>query len=135
MDNKLSIFEENVKKNYPGISEDFPRGSIVILSPDIISILLHDFEEVKSINYSANNFTYKVDFSSYTMLMDDGNVGTFVDLPINKNFREITFIVMGFHEKWDTEVTFTREFMSLLPDREIKHLINFQRAILKSKSQ
>jgi hypothetical protein len=62
----------------------------------------------------------------------DGMVGVYSDLPEDLDIREITFIVTGFHAKWDTEVTFSKEYMSVMPDRELKHLINFQRAILKT---
>ncbi len=127
----ISTFEEAVNKNYKGLKDDMPAGSIKILSPDIIDILIHNIAIKKSMDYSSNNVIYNVTFSSYTKLDKDGMVGTYTDLPAN-DFREIDLIVTGFHAKWDTEVTISHEYISVLPDRELKHLINFQRAILKT---
>jgi len=127
----INTFEETVNKNYKGLKDDMPAGSIKILSQDIISILIHNIAIKKSMDYSSNNITYNVTFSSYTKLDKDGMVGTYTDVPAN-DFRGIDLIVTGFHAKWDTEVTISHEYISVLPDRELKHLINFQRAILKT---
>ncbi len=131
MDN-INLFDKNVNKKYKGLREDMPAGSIEILSPDIIDIRIHNMGIKKSMDYTENGITYNVTFSSYTELDDDGMVGTYVDPPEDNNFRDIKLIVTGFHRKWDTEVTLSHEYISVMPDRELKHLINFQRAILKT---
>ncbi len=130
MDN-MNSFEENANKKYKGLEEDMPAGSIEILSPEIIDIIIHNIKMKKSVDYTANNVTYNATFSTYTKLDKDGMVGVYEGAP-DSDFREIKLIVTGFHRKWDTEVTFSHEHISVMPDRELKHLINFQRAILKT---
>jgi hypothetical protein len=132
MSKELDAFEKEAKENYSGISEDFPRGSIKILSPDILNILVENARKAKNVDYQSENIVYNATFSSYTKLDSDGMVGIYVDLPVDLDIREITFIVTGFHPKWDTEVTFSKDYMTVMPDRELKHLINFQRAIVKT---
>ncbi len=132
MSNEMDSFENEAKKNYDKIGEDFPRGSIKILSPDIINILITNARKSKTVNYKAGDTVYTTTFSSYTLLDKDGMVGVYSDVPEDTNIREITFIVTGFHAKWDTEVTFSGEYMTVMPDRELKHLVNFQRAIMKT---
>jgi hypothetical protein len=133
MDNNINSFELEVKKNYGKLSEDFPRGSIKILSPEILNILISNARKSRDVSYSSGDSVYTTTFSSYTKLDSDGMVGVYSDLPEDENIREITFIVTGFHAKWNTEVKFTMEYMTVMPDRELKHLINFQRAIIKTK--
>ncbi|WP_337861203.1 hypothetical protein [Ferroplasma sp.] len=130
MSNELDAFENQVKKNYNGIGEDFPKGSIKILSPDILNILITNARKAKNVDYKSEEIIYNVTFSSYTKLDADGMVGTYVDLPDDLNIRETKFIVTGFHPRWDTEITFSKDYMTVMPDRELKHLINFQRAII-----
>ncbi len=132
MVNEIGSFEKEANKNYGKLSESFPRGSISILSPDILNILITNARKSNNTDYKSGDTTYTVTFSSYTKLDKDGMVGVYSDLPEDLDIREITFIVTGFHAKWDTEVTFSKEYMSVMPDRELKHLINFQRAILKT---
>jgi len=132
MSNEIDSFESEAKKNYDKIGDDFPRGSIKILSPDIINILITNARKSKTVNYKAGDTAYTATFSSYTLLDKDGMVGVYSDVPEDNNIREMTFIVTGFHAKWDTEVTFSKEYMTVMPDRELKHLVNFQRAILKT---
>lgn len=132
MVNEIGSFEKEANKNYGKLSESFPRGSISILSPDILNILITNARKSNNTDYKSGDTTYTVTFSSYTKLEKDGMVGVYSDLPEDLDIREITFIVTGFHAKWDTEVTFSKEYMSVMPDRELKHLINFQRAILKT---
>ena len=132
MVDEISSFEKEANKNYGKLSENFPKGSINILSPDILNILITNAGKSNNIDYKSGDTTYTVTFSSYTKLDKDGMVGVYSDLPEDLDIREITFIVTGFHAKWDTEVTFSKEYMSVMPDRELKHLINFQRAVLKT---
>ncbi len=132
MVNEIGSFEKEANKNYGKLSESFPRGSISILSPDILNILITNARKSNNTDYKSGDTTYTVTFSSYTKLDKDGMVGVYSDLPEDLDIREITFIVTGFHAKWDTEVTFSKEYMSVMPDRELKHLINFQRAVLKT---
>ena len=130
MVNDLSSFEAEVKKNYGKADMDFPKGSIKILDSSIVGILIKNARKSRSVQYISGNSTYTATFSTYTKLDDDGMIGVYTDVPEDDNIREITFIVTGFHAKWDTEVTFTKDYMPVTPDRELKHLINFQRAIL-----
>ena len=132
MVNEIGSFEKEANKNYGKLSESFPRGSISILSPDILNILITNARKSNNTDYKSGDTTYTVTFSSYTKLDKDGMVGVYSDLPEDLDIREITFIVTGFHAKWDTEVTFSKEYMSVMPDRELKDLINFQRAVLKT---
>ena len=132
MVDEISSFEKEANKNYGKLSESFPKGSINILSPDILNILITNARKSTNTDYKSGDTTYTVTFSSYTKLEKDGMVGVYSDLPEDLDIREITFIVTGFHAKWDTEVTFSKEYMSVMPDRELKHLINFQRAVLKT---
>ncbi len=126
----ISSFEAEVKTNYGKLDMDFPRGSIKILDNSIVGILIKNARKSKSVQYKSGDNVYTATFSTYTKLDKDGMVGVYSDVPEDENIREITFIVTGFHAKWDTEVTFTKEYMPVTPDRELKHLINFQRAIL-----
>jgi len=130
MANEIDSFESEVTNNYGKMSEDFPRGSIKILSPEIVNILITNAGKSKNQDYKSGDAVYTTTFSSYTQLDKDGMVGVYSDLPEDNDIREITFIVTGFHSSWDTEVTFSKEYMTVMPDRELKHLINFQRAIL-----
>ena len=130
MVNDLSSFEAEVKKNYGKADMDFPKGSIKILDSSIVGIVIKNARKSRSVQYKSGDSTYTATFSTYTKLDKDGMVGVYSDVPEDENIREITFIVTGFHAKWDTEVTFTNEYMPVTPDRELKHLINFQRAIL-----
>ncbi|MEM0140085.1 MAG: hypothetical protein QXZ44_05695 [Ferroplasma sp.] len=130
MDDRIKNFDNEAAKYYKGIEEDFPRGSIRILSPDIIHIIIENARKHRTVSYSSGNISYNATFSSYTKLQPDGMVGRYTDVPEDDSVREIVFTVTGFHREWDTEVTFSKDYMSILPDREIKHLINFQRAIL-----
>ncbi len=130
MVNDLASFEMEVKKNYDKYDMDFPRGSIKILDNSIVGILIKNAGKSRSVDYKSGDSVYTATFSTYTKLDSDGMVGVYSDVPEDENIREITFIVTGFHARWDTEVTFTKEYMPVTPDRELKHLINFQRAIL-----
>jgi hypothetical protein len=132
MAKEIDSFESEVANNYGKISEDFPRGSIKILSPGIVNILITNARKSRNQDYKSGDSVYTATFSSYTKLDKDGMVGVYSDLPEDNDIREITFIVTGFHSHWDTEVTFSQEYMTVMPDRELKHLINFQRAILST---
>ncbi|MCL4452796.1 MAG: hypothetical protein M1317_01660 [Candidatus Thermoplasmatota archaeon] len=131
MVNDLSSFETEVKKNYGKSDMDFPKGSVKILDSSIIGILIKNSRKSKSVQYKSGDNVYTATFSTFTKLDQDGMVGVYADVPDdNDDIREITFLVTGFHAKWDTEVTFSKEYMTAMPDRELKHLINFQRAVL-----
>jgi hypothetical protein len=133
MANDLSSFEMEVKKNYGKSDMDFPKGSVKILDSSIVGILVKNARKSRSVQYKSGDGIYTATFSTFTKLDDDGMVGVYADLPgDNDNIREITFLVTGFHAKWDTEITFSKEYMTAMPDRELKHLINFQRAVLAS---
>ncbi len=131
MVNDLSSFETEVKKNYGKSDMDFPKGSVKILDRSIVEILIKNSRKSKSVQYKSGDNVYTATFSTFTKLDQDGMVGVYADVPDdNDDIREITFLVTGFHAKWDTEVTFSKEYMTAMPDRELKHLINFQRAVL-----
>ena len=131
MVNDLSSFETEAKKNYGKSDMDFPKGSVKILDSSIIGILIKNSRKSKSVQYKSGDNVYTATFSTFTKLDQDGMVGVYADVPDdNDDIREITFLVTGFHAKWDTEVTFSKEYMTAMPDRELKHLINFQRAVL-----
>ena len=131
MVNDLSSFESEVKNNYGRSDMDFPKGSIKILDRSIVEILIKNARKSKSVQYKSGDNMYTATFSTFTKLDDAGMVGVYADVPPdNDDIREITFLVTGFHAKWDTEITFSKEYMTAMPDRELKHLINFQRAVL-----
>ncbi|KJE49857.1 MULTISPECIES: hypothetical protein [unclassified Acidiplasma] len=132
MSPNLKNFEKAVKDSYGNLELDLPRGSIKILDPSIITILVKNSSIQRTVEYSSNDKIYIATFSSYSTVNSNGMIGYYTDPPKNENIKEITFIVVGFHSEWDTEVKFSKEYMAVMPDRELKHLINFQRAILKT---
>ena len=77
-----AAFEKEANKNYGKLSESFPKGSINILSPDILNILITNARKSNNTDYKSGDTTYTVTFSSYTKLEKDG-------IEIGKNIIEM----------------------------------------------
>ncbi|WP_061951525.1 hypothetical protein [Acidiplasma cupricumulans] len=88
MSPNLKNFEKAVKDSYGNLELDLPRGSIKILDPSIITILVKNSSIQRTVEYSSNDKIYIATFSSYSMVNSNGMIGYYTDPPKMRILRK-----------------------------------------------
>lgn len=132
---ELSKFEHEAEDALKHIAGDVPVSEGKLLSPKVVEILIRNAQKTgEDVTYSSTENNYVASFSYVEIPQDDGNIGLYEDLPPDldpKDAQTVTFLVKGFHSNQETEVEISEGKIMLNRDREHRHLIDFQRAVMK----
>lgn len=130
---ELDKFEQEADRITERFSGDVPVSETRLLSHRILEILVHNVKDDSEVEYSTKENTFNVRFSYVELKMGNGEVGLYEDIPDDFDFKKVVtlaFLARGFHRDSETEVRFADGKMILNRDREHKHLIDFQRAVM-----
>ncbi|EQD62149.1 hypothetical protein B1B_07392, partial [mine drainage metagenome] len=84
--------------------------------------------------YKSDERTYNVSFGYAEVQMPDGKIGIFTDLPgmsQRKDVVSMTFNIVGLVDNKETEMQFFKNNITVTPERKYRHILDFQRAVLK----
>lgn len=132
-DGELDKFEKDAEKALEEIGGDIPVSEAKVLSPKVVEILLKNAKDNEVVTYRSNSRDYEVRFGFIEIKQDDGNVAVYDEIPEDFDMKKTetkSFLVKGFHAAHETEVQFYEGKIMLNKDREHKHIVDFQRAVL-----
>jgi hypothetical protein len=131
---ELERIEEKLKEEIE--KDDLPKSEIRVDSTSVLDILWHNalVNEGKPVEYNSSQHKYSVTFGYAEMQMPDGKVGVFTDVP-DLDERELvidmSFNVIGIKDTRETELEFFKNNITVTPEREYKHILDFELAVLK----
>lgn len=129
----LDKFEEEAEKELKRVGEEVPVLEARILSPDVLRILMVNARNHGNVTYDSSGHKYEVSYGFAEVHEDDGNLGVYDDLPEDlspEDAETVAFMVKGLHFSKETEVQFSEGKMLLNAHRELRHVVEFQRAVL-----
>jgi hypothetical protein len=114
---------------------DIPRSEVPVNSTDVLDVLWHNasVSQDNPVEYSSKNHVYSVAFGYAEVKMPDGNVGVFTEIPgmsQRKDVISMTFNVLGLADSRETELQFFKNNITVTPEREYRHILDFQWAVL-----
>lgn len=130
----LKKFELEAEKALDSIGEDVPVTEAKVLSDKVEAILMTNARNHGTVTYEDGDHKYEAAFGFTEVKMDDGKVGVYEDIPEGltpEDTETMSFMVKGLHFTEETEVQFSQGRIKLNGHREHRHIISFQRAILK----
>lgn len=131
----MSKFENDAAKSLQEVGGETSVKESKLLSGEILGILYKNSISHAEVTYSSGEHSYTVKFGFAEVKLDDGNLGFFDEIPEDVNPEDaetVSFLVTGFHKSEPTEVQFTEDKISLNKHRLHKHLVEFQRAVVKT---
>ncbi|MEM0156369.1 MAG: hypothetical protein QW597_07220 [Thermoplasmataceae archaeon] len=131
---ELEKIEEKLKKEIE--KNDLPRSEVKVDSTSVLDILWHNAlaNGEKPVEYSSTEHKYIVSFGYAEMQMPDGKVGVLTDVPDmdeRKDVIDMTFSVIGIKDTKETELEFFKNNITVTPEREYKHILDFEWAVIK----
>lgn len=135
---ELDKFEKDAEEVLGHFGSNRPVSETKALTPKVLEILLANARTVGDFTYSSSGTEFNVSFDYIELKQPDGRVGVYDELPEDfdiKDAETVAFMVKGFHKSELTEVQFYEGKIELNRTRELRHLINFQRAVLMKAQQ
>lgn len=133
---EIENIEQKLKSEIERGKKDIPRSEVRVDSTSVLDILWHNAiaKGDAPVVYSSKEHSYTVSFGYAEMQMPDGKVGVFTDVPDmaqRKDVITMSFNVLGMSDKKETELEFFKNNITLTPEREYRHILDFQWAVLK----
>ncbi|MHB1708371.1 MAG: hypothetical protein ACYCT2_02705 [Thermoplasmataceae archaeon] len=114
-----------------------PRSEIPVDSTEVLDVVWHNasVSQDNPVEYKSKDHVYSVSFGYAEIQMPDGKVGVFTEIPgmsQRKDVISMTFNVSGLADNRETELQFFKNNITVTPEREYRHLLDFQWAVLNS---
>ena len=129
----LDEFEQEAAKELKMFRADLPVSEARVLSKHVLEILMSNAQSHGDVIYSSSGHDYSVSFGYAEVKLENGKIGVYNEISQGlapEDTVTVSFLVTGFHKSEETEVQFSDEKIMLNSDREFKHLVEFQRAVL-----
>ena len=132
---EIEKIEQKLKGEKHSEEMDIPRSEVPVNSTDVLDVLWHNasVSQDNPVEYSSKNHVYSVAFGYAEVKMPDGNVGVFTEIPgmsQRKDVISMTFNVSGLADNRETELQFFKNNITVTPEREYRHILDFQWAVL-----
>ena len=126
---------EKIEQKLKGEELNTPKSEIPVNSTAVLDVLWHNasVSQDNPVEYSSKNHVYSVAFGYAEVKMADGNVGVFTEIPgisQRKDVISMTFNVSGLADNRKTELQFFKNNITVTPEREYRHILDFQWAVL-----
>jgi len=132
---EIEKIEQKLKSKANKEDMDIPRSEIPVNSTEVLDILWHNasVSQDNPVEYKSKDHVYTVEFGYAEVKMPDGKIGVFTEIPgmsQRKDVISMTFNVSGLADNRGTELQFFKNNITLTPEREYRHILDFQWAVL-----
>ena len=132
---EIEKIEQKLKGEANKEDMDIPRSEIPVNSTEVLDVLWHNASVNldNPVDYKSKDQVYRVTFGYAEVKMPDGKVGVFTEIPgmsQRKDVISMTFNVSGLADNRGTEMQFFKNNITVTPEREYRHILDFQWAVL-----